>query len=244
MLEEWVTNDERPLVVVLTGAGISAESGIPTFRDADGLWEGHDVMQVATPEAFQRDPELVLRFYNLRREAAAKVAPNPGHKALVELEDDFNVVVITQNVDDLHERAGSCKVLHLHGKLREVRSSADATLVYDIGDKAVRLGDKCDKGSQLRPNVVWFGEAVPNYPIAEEITRYADYLMVVGTSMVVYPAAGLVHYAPGGTPVYIVNPETPPLGQNANFTPIEENASTGVPKAVELIRRAHAEKQA
>lgn len=217
-------------IVVLTGAGVSAESGISTFRDSGGLWEGHDVMEVASIEGWERNPELVLDFYNKRRKQAASVKPNPAHSAIAELENHFNVDVITQNVDDLHEQAGSSRVLHLHGKLREARSSLDESLIYDIGDKPIHMGEKCDKGSQLRPNIVWFGELVPNIEPASELVQQADILLIVGTSLVVYPAAGLVNYAGEGAEIYLIDPNIPDMArEHPRFKCIEEKAGTGMP---------------
>jgi NAD-dependent deacetylase len=183
-------------LVVLTGAGISAESGIATFRDAGGLWEGHRVEDVATPEGWMKNPALVLEFYNQRRKRALEVKPNRGHEILAELEQYFDVTVVTQNVDDLHERAGSTHIIHLHGSLFESRSTVDENLVYRIQGWALNLGDRCEKGSQLRPNIVWFGEVVPMMEVAARYAAQADIFLVVGTSMVVYPAAGLIHYVP------------------------------------------------
>jgi NAD-dependent deacetylase len=220
-------------LVVLTGAGISAESGIKTFRDADGLWENHRIEEVATPEAWRRDPELVLRFYNLRRQQLQEVAPNPGHQALVELEAHFDVHIITQNVDDLHERAGSTRVLHLHGELRKVRSERHPGLVYDWpGD--LQLGDLCEEGAQLRPHIVWFGEAVPMFEQAVQVAATADVFMVVGTSLLVYPAAGLMHYAKRDIPYFYIDPKpsvNAELGRVPDLEIIEAPASTGVPRA-------------
>src|SRR6187402_274583 len=175
-------------IIVLTGAGISAESGIPTFRDSGGLWEGHKVEDVATPDGWHKNRELVLDFYNQRRKKALEVKPNRGHEVLVELEEYFGVTIITQNVDDLHERAGSSKVIHLHGSLFESRSTLDGSLVYPIKGWELKTGDCCEKGSQLRPNIVWFGEMVPMIEVAAEIASGADYFIVAGTSMLVYPA--------------------------------------------------------
>ena len=183
-------------LVVLTGAGISAESGIATFRDAGGLWEGFKVEDVATPEAWRKDPALVLDFYNQRRRKALDVKPNRGHEILAELEHHFEVTVITQNVDNLHERAGSSKVLHLHGSLFESRSTLNPKLIYPIKGSELNMGDTCERGSQLRPNIVWFGEAVPMMEVAADVAANADVFLVVGTSMVVYPAAGLIDYVP------------------------------------------------
>ncbi len=226
-------------LVVLSGAGISAESGIPTFRDADGLWEGHDVMEVASPEGWHNNPELVLDFYNQRRKAAAAAEPNQGHKILAELEENFKVTVITQNVDDLHERAGSSEVVHLHGKLSEVRSTADESLIYDIGGKAIQLGDLCDKGSQLRPNIVWFGEMVPMIDVASQITERADIFLIVGTSMAVYPAAGLIDFVPAQNPIYVVDPKTPMMREQSNVQFIQDKATTGLEKLAQILRKKH-----
>ncbi|MCC2545186.1 NAD-dependent deacylase [Hymenobacter sp. BT175] len=226
-------------IVVLTGAGISAESGLATFRGADGLWEGHRVEDVASPEGWARDPALVLEFYNQRRAAARAARPNAGHQALVELEAEYEVVIITQNVDDLHERAGSSRVIHLHGKLMEARSTRDEQLVYPLTGNRIDLGDQCEKGHQLRPNIVWFGEAVPLMERAIEETATADALLVVGTSLQVYPAANLVHYTPTGCPTYIIDPQQPPLSRRPNLHFITAPATVGVPQVVaELLAKA------
>lgn len=193
-------------LVVLTGAGISAESGIKTFRDSDGLWEGHDVMEVATPEGWHKNQELVLDFYNKRRAQLKEVHPNLGHKILAELEQDFDVHIITQNVDDLHERAGSTKVLHLHGELLKVRSTRNRDLVLDWKDD-LYTGDLDENGHQLRPNIVWFGEDVPALEEAISIVEEADYFAVIGTSLQVYPAAGLISYTYSITPVFYIDPK-------------------------------------
>ncbi len=216
--------------MALSGAGISAESGIPTFRDADGLWEGHDVMEVASPEGWRRNPELVLDFYNKRRAAARHAQPNRGHEILAELESDYTVHVITQNVDDLHERAGSTRVLHLHGRLSQSRSTKDPSLVYDITGDTLNLGELCDKGSQLRPHIVWFGEMVPAMEQAAAIAAKADYFIVVGTSLLVYPAAGLIDFAPYDIPKFIVDPKMPDIRQHPNLFLYEEPATTGMEK--------------
>lgn len=220
-------------IVVLTGAGMSAESGIKTFRDADGLWEGHDVMEVASPEGWRKNPELVLDFYNQRRKQLLEVEPNAGHKALVDLEKKYDVHIITQNVDDLHERAGSQKVTHLHGELLKVRSSSHPDLVLDW-KKDLHRGDLCENKSQLRPHIVWFGEAVPEMEKAMEIVEKADVLIIIGTSMVVYPAAGLLHYAPEETPIYFIDPN-PAIESNHRIQVIQEKAGTGVPKLVKEL---------
>ncbi|MBF7090065.1 NAD-dependent deacylase [Flavobacterium sp. ALJ2] len=193
-------------LVVLTGAGISAESGIKTFRDSDGLWEGHNVMDVATPEGWYKNPELVLDFYNQRRKQLKEVVPNLGHTILAELEKDFDVHIITQNVDDLHERAGSSKVLHLHGELLKVRSSQDLNYILDWHDDLF-ISHLDKKGNQLRPHIVWFGEEVPALEEAIEIAEQADYFAVIGTSLQVYPAAGLISYTPANTPLFYIDPK-------------------------------------
>ena len=221
-------------IVVLTGAGISAESGIKTFRDSDGLWEGYDVTEVASPEGWERNQELVLEFYNQRRKNVREVEPNAGHLALAELEKQYDVTIITQNIDNLHERAGSTNVLHLHGEILKARSSVDPELIYDCeGD--IKVGDKCEKGAQLRPFIVWFGEAVPMMEIAIPIASQADIFMVVGTSMVVYPAASLIHYVNPEIHKYLIDPKIPELGYIQNLTTIAENATTGVPKVVKEL---------
>ncbi|WP_456313335.1 SIR2 family NAD-dependent protein deacylase [Pseudomonas shirazensis] len=193
-------------LVVLTGAGISAESGIKTFRDSDGLWEGHDVMEVATPEGWHKNQELVLDFYNKRRQQLKEVQPNLGHQILAELEQDFDVYIITQNVDDLHERAGSTKVLHLHGELLKVRSTKNRDLILDWTED-LYTGDFDQNGHQLRPHIVWFGEEVPALEEAIAITETADYFAVIGTSLQVYPAAGLISYTNNITPVFYIDPK-------------------------------------
>jgi len=214
-------------LVILSGAGISQESGIRTFRDMGGLWEEYDVMEVATPEAWARNPELVMRFYNDRRKQLYECKPNAGHLGLVDLEKDFEVQIITQNVDDLHERAGSSAILHLHGELKKSRSSVDESLVYDMEGWELKFGQKCAKGSQLRPHIVWFGEAVPAMDDAVPMVEGADILVVVGTSLNVYPAAGLVNYTKRGTPIFVIDPERPPV-YIRNVTYIQEKAGKGV----------------
>ena len=227
----------RKKIVVLTGAGISAESGIKTFRDGDGLWENHRIEDVATPEAWKRNPVLVQEFYNQRRRQLLTVTPNAGHWALVELEKKFDVQIITQNVDDLHERAGSSHVVHLHGELRKVRSERYPDLVYDW-DRDLVMGDLCERGTQLRPFIVWFGESVPMIEIAAEITEKADILLIIGTSLQVYPAASLMIYAPELIPVYYIDPKPQlnyELRKMPNVTVIEEPASTGVEKVRQML---------
>lgn len=222
-------------LVVLTGAGISAESGINTFRDADGLWEGHDVMEVATPQGFAANPALVLEFYNQRRKELLSVKPNKAHLNLVALEDYFDVEIITQNVDNLHEKAGSKNVTHLHGELLKVRSSKDESLVLDW-NKDLVLGDLCAKKSQLRPHIVWFGEMVPMLEKAIEITKKADILVIIGTSMQVYPAASLVDYIQPKTPIYFIDPK-PQISENDfnDLTIIKNVASLGTHKLIKLL---------
>lgn len=213
-------------IVVLTGAGMSAESGVKTFRDANGLWEGHDVMEVATPEGFTKNPNLVLDFYNQRRRQLFEVVPNAAHINMAKLEEHYKVSIITQNVDDLHERAGSTNVLHLHGELLKVRSTFDITDVQEWKTDLV-LGDLCKKGYQLRPHIVWFGEDVPLIEKATQICETADILLIVGTSMQVYPAAGLMHYAPSTTPIYFIDPK-PNIESNARIIVIAETATVGM----------------
>src|SRR6185437_11256620 len=196
-------------VVVLSGAGISAKSGISTFREARGLWEGYDIRDVATPEAWYKNKALVLDFYNMRRKSALDAKPNAGHLALAELEKHYKVTVITQNVDNLHEKAGSTKVVHLHGELFKSRSTGDEKLIYDIEGWELKLGDKCEKGFQLRPHIVWFGEMVPMMDIAVEEAGTADVFIVVGTSLQVYPAAGLIDYVASEIPKYVIDPNMP-----------------------------------
>jgi len=215
-------------VVALTGAGISAESGIPTFRDAGGLWEGYDVTEVASPEGWSKNPEIVLDFYNQRRKKALEVIPNPGHKFLSDLEEYFEMVVVTQNVDDLHEKAGSTKVIHLHGNLFQSRSTMDPNLIYDIEGWELKIGDKCEKGSQLRPNIVWFGEMVPTMELAIQETLSAEIFIIVGTSLVVYPAAGLLDYVPDSVPKFIIDPNLPDIHEKPNLTLINEKGSVGM----------------
>jgi len=224
-------------LVVLTGAGISQESGIKTFRDADGLWNNYRIEEVASPEAWERDPQLVNDFYNLRRKELYEVDPNPAHYALAKLESDYEVQIITQNIDDLHERAGSTRVLHLHGELKKVRSTIDPNLVHTLNGWELKLGDRCKKGSQLRPHIVWFGEAVPNIMIATSMVQKADIFLVIGTSLKVYPAAGLLQYVPGQVPKYLIDPEAEPQYYVNNLTIIKDKATIGVPKFIELLKQ-------
>jgi len=228
---------KKQKIAVLTGAGISAESGINTFRDAGGLWEGHDVMEVASPEGWRKNQALVLDFYNQRRRQLKEVVPNAGHTALVELEKKYDVVVITQNVDNLHERAGSSHIIHLHGELRKVRSTGDETLIYDW-EADCNLGDRCAKGYQLRPHIVWFGEAVPAMEQAVEEIYNAEIILIVGTSMQVYSAAGLVGYAARGARIFYVDPRPSinyELQQLANLTVIAEPATTGMKQVLAAL---------
>ena len=214
-------------LVILTGAGMSQESGLRTFRDMGGLWEEYDITEVATPEAWHRNPSLVMQFYNERRKQLYEAEPNAGHIGLVDLEKDFDVSIITQNVDDLHERAGSTKIVHLHGELKKARSSVDESLVYDIDGWELKFGQKCAKGSQLRPHIVWFGEAVPAMDDAIPLVEAADILVVIGTSLNVFPAAGLVNYAKRETPIFVIDPERPQVYiRNVNY--IQEKAGKGV----------------
>jgi len=221
-------------IVVLTGAGMSAESGIKTFRDADGLWEGHDVMEVATPEGFAKNPELVLDFYNQRRKQLLEVKPNTAHFDLVALENTYKVTIITQNVDDLHERAGSSNVIHLHGELLKVRSTYNVSDIQEWKTDLL-LGDSCSKGHQLRPHIIWFGEDVPIIEKAMNICTTADILLIIGTSMQVYPAASLMHYVPQDTLTYFIDPK-PAMESNSHVIVIPEKATVGVKSAIEEIK--------
>lgn len=224
-------------IVVLTGAGMSAESGISTFRDSNGLWEQHSVEDVATPEGFRRNPQLVLDFYNARRKAAFEAKPNKGHLGLAEMESEYKMSIITQNVDDLHERAGSSDVLHLHGELSKVRSTSDPSLIYTLTPEnpEIHIGDKCEKGSQLRPHIVWFGEAVPMIEKAIETTQQADVFVVIGTSLNVYPAAGLLNYARKGIPIYLIDPKDVKTNlMNIHF--IRKGASEGVAELRNILK--------
>lgn len=223
-------------LIVLTGAGMSAESGIRTFRDSNGLWEEYDVMEVASIEGWHKNPELMLRFYNERRKQIFSCEPNKGHLLLAGLETNFEVHVITQNIDNLHERAGSTNVIHLHGELIKARSSVDPKLIYTIGDKEILLGEKCEKGSQLRPYIVWFGEEVPAMETAIRTVESADILCIIGTSLNVYPAAGLLHYAPVGCQIWLIDPN-PPSGLSKNIRVIAKGAGEGVEEFIGRIER-------
>lgn len=225
-------------LVVLTGAGISAESGIPTFRDSDGLWNNYSVEDVATPEGFIRNPELVLDFYNDMRKDLPNHLPNYGHIGLKELEEDFDVRIITQNVDDLHERVGSSHIIHLHGELTKGCSSKDMNqCVIDLNDQDIHIGDKASDGSQLRPFIVWFGEGVPMIEPAIECVEQADIFLIIGTSLVVYPAAGLVHYLRPNVPVYVIDPKPIQVPSTARFNMIQKGASEGMKDFVALMRK-------
>lgn len=225
-------------VVVLTGAGISAESGIKTFRDSNGLWEDHRVEDVASPEGWAANMGLVLDFYNQRRRQLLQCTPNRAHIALSELEEKYDVTIVTQNVDDLHERGGSTNIIHLHGELLKMRSSLDESLVYDCTEDIV-VGDKCPKGSQLRPYIVWFGEAVPKIEEAVNVVKQADILIVIGTSLVVYPAAGLINYSRHEIPKWLIDPNDMQLTSIPNLTFINEKATVGVDYLVkELLKNA------
>ncbi|MBL7953026.1 MAG: NAD-dependent deacylase [Flavobacteriales bacterium] len=226
----------RQRLVVFSGAGVSAESGLRTFRDSDGLWEEHRIEDVATPEAWRRDPATVLRFYDMRREQVLAARPNAAHRAIADLEDRFHVEVVTQNIDDLHERAGSTRVLHLHGEILKVRSTAEPTLITRLNGTSLRLGDRCALGSQLRPHIVWFGEEVPEMQRAAALISKADVLVVVGTSLQVYPAAGLIHYLPRTAEMFVVDPKDPQVGvQGAHHW--KQKASEGLPALALHLRK-------
>jgi NAD-dependent deacetylase len=222
-------------IVVLSGAGISAESGLATFRDSGGLWEGYDVMEVASIEGWHKNPTKVLDFYNLRRKQASNAQPNTGHLALVALEASYDVTIVTQNVDDLHEKAGSTNVIHLHGQLNQAKSSVDQNLIYDIADKEINIGDKCSKNSQLRPNIVWFGELVPMMDLATIKVKQADAIIVVGTSLQVYPAAGLLDYAKRNALIVLVDPNPPAVSSRKNIKIIAETATKGLIKVKSIL---------
>ena len=222
-------------LVVCTGAGMSAESGISTFRDSNGLWRNYRFEEVASPEAWYRDPELVLEFYNMRRKQLFEVHPNPAHKALVRLEDYYEVTIVTQNVDDLHERAGSTDVLHLHGELKKVRSTTDPGLIYELDHWELKMGDNCERGSQLRPHIVWFGEPVPMFEKAIQICSTADIFIVIGTSMVVYPAASLIGFVRPESKKYYVDPKAFQVPGAQNLTIFKDKAGMVVPKLVEEL---------
>lgn len=227
---------QKKKLVVLTGAGISAESGLQTFRDGDGLWENHRIEDVATPEAWRRDPALVLQFYNMRRSACMAALPNAAHYGLVALEKDFEVVIITQNIDDLHERAGSTNVLHLHGEITKMRSERNEERLYPF-DRDLQLGDLATDGGQLRPHVVWFGESVPNIEIAFPlVNNWAEIVVLIGSSLAVYPAAGLLQYAPDHIPKYVLDKKIPPIGALRNVIKIEQPATEAIALLLKMLQ--------
>jgi NAD-dependent deacetylase len=225
-------------IVILTGAGISAESGLRTFRDSDGLWEGHDIQQVATPEAWQANPQLVQDFYNMRRKDVLAAKPNAAHIALAELEGQYDVTIITQNIDDLHERGGSTNVMHLHGVITRSQSSINPELTYPIDGWEIKMGEKCELGSQLRAHVVWFGEDVPMISPAARICQQADIFILIGSSLAVYPAAGLINYVHYDVPKYIIDPNIPDMIRIKNLIKIKEKATLGVPQLVQQLLTA------
>lgn len=216
---------------------MSAESGIKTFRDADGLWEGYNVMEVATPEAWQANPVLVQQFYNERRKQVLMAKPNTAHFELAKLEEHFDVYIITQNIDDLHERAGSTQITHLHGIITYAQSDRNSNLLYPIKGDELKMGELCELGSQLRPHVVWFGEAVPEIETAATICSTADLFMLIGTSLAVYPAAGLIDFVPVQVPKYIIDPKIPSVGQYQNVIRIEKSATAGLKEVADLLRK-------
>lgn len=225
----------RKRLTVLTGAGVSAESGISTFRDSNGLWENHNVMEVASPEGWRKNRALVLEFYNQRRTQAKNCQPNAAHIALAELEKHLDVQIITQNVDDLHERAGSSKVLHLHGELNKAQSTVDPKLIYELNYREIKEGDRCEKGSQLRPFIVWFGEQVPMIVPAVNLTKESDFFLVLGTSLQVYPAASLIDYVPADSPTFLIDPVKPDTYLESRITVIQEKATTGMERFTQLM---------
>ncbi len=225
-------------LIVLTGAGISAESGLKTFRDSDGLWEGYEVEEVATPRAWKKNPELVLEFYNMRRKNIRDAKPNAAHFGLAELEKDFDVHIITQNIDDLHERSGSTSVLHLHGEIFKMRSEKNERLIYEIRDD-IKYGDTAEDGAQLRPNIVWFEEAVPMIEPAIKLVIDADIFAVIGTSLVVYPAAGLINYASHSIPKFIVDKRIPNTSSISNLLAIEKPATEGIDELKQMLREKY-----
>jgi len=222
-------------LVVLTGAGISAESGLKTFRDSDGLWEGYNVYDVATPEAWERNPELVQEFYNERRRQVIKAKPNRAHEILAELENDYDVEIITQNIDNLHERAGSTRVTHLHGIITKSQSDRKSSLTYPIVGSELKMGELCEFGSQLRPHIVWFGESVPMIEVAAKICQQADLFVLIGTSLAVYPATGLIDFIPSSVPKYIIDPVIPDVKRYKNVFKIEKKAVEGADLLKELL---------
>lgn len=223
-------------LIVLTGAGMSAESGLRTFREMGGLWEEYDVYEVASPGGWEKDRELVLKFYNERRKQLLETHPNRGHMSLAEMEKDYDVSIVTQNVDDLHERAGSTKILHLHGELRKSQSTEDPKLVYDIEGWELNTGDLCEKGFQLRPHVVWFGEAVPAIEEAAVLVAEAEILVIIGTSMNVYPAAGLINYVSPSVPIYLIDPNEVTIAGSSRITVIRKGAGEGVDELIKILK--------
>lgn len=224
-------------IVVLTGAGISAESGIPTFRDTDGLWQKYDMMELASPQGWSKNFKLVLDFYNVRRKKVREAKPNAAHFALVELETQYNTDIITQNIDDLHEKAGSKNILHIHGEIMKAKSTANEDLVYDLVEKDIYPGDTCELGSQLRPDVVWFGEEVPLLDEAIRLVKKADIFIVIGSSLEVYPAASLIEYVPSDSKKYVIDKSIPALGNYKNLEIIEQTAAIAVPKLVNKLKQ-------
>ncbi len=222
-------------LVILSGAGISAESGLKTFRDSDGLWMGYNIEDVATPRAFKKNPQLVLDFYNMRRRDVAAAEPNTAHVGLATLQEKFDVTIVTQNIDDLHERAGSKNVMHLHGEIFKMRSSVNDDLIMEIRED-IQFGDKASDGAQLRPHIVWFEEPVPLIEEAAAIMSTADLFVLIGTSLQVYPAAGLIHYVPDETPKYIIDRKIPLIGNLRNIIPFENTATEGIKQLLELIK--------
>ena len=230
-----ISDSKMKKIVVFTGAGISAESGIKTFRATDGLWEQYRIEDVATPQAWNNNQELVLKFYNERRKQILNAPPNKAHLAFSELQKSFDVQIITQNIDDLHERSGSKKVLHLHGEILKSRSTINGKLVYNINGTELNIDDKCEEGSQLRPHIVWFGEEVPNMRIAYKMAESADIFIVVGTSLNVYPAAGIIDYVPTNALKFLIDPNAESLNLPLGFNVIPSNASKGVPLLVKKL---------
>lgn len=236
MSQNEKNKSQKPKLVVFSGAGMSAESGLKTFRDNGGLWESYRVDEVATPTAWRRNPKLVLDFYNMRRAQLLRSKPNKAHRILALWEEEFDVQIITQNIDDLHERAGSTNVLHLHGELLKVRSTLDPSLIYQW-EKELKLGDKCSKGSQLRPHVVWFGEAVPMMEIAERVVNNADLFITIGTSLNVYPAAGLVNEIREDAQCFLIDPKIPQYGFSKNWTLVQDTAAKGLKQIEKRLKK-------
>lgn len=231
-------NDKKN-IVVLTGAGISAESGIPTFRDTDGLWQKYDMMELASPQGWAKNFKLVLEFYNVRRKKVREAKPNTAHMALVELESLYNTTIITQNVDDLHERACSKNIIHLHGEIMKSRSTYNENIVYDLGNKDIYPGDTCELGSQLRPDVVWFGEDVPKLKEAIKLVKKAHFFIIIGSSLQVHPAATLIEYVPDDSVKYIIDKKIPEVGFYKNLEIIEQTAVMGVPQLVNKFKNIY-----